>query len=97
LNSEDKALCASKLLKIARRGLKMKLSVTLLGEEGQIVSPPLAFFNDHVGGYHLNRGEVIKVTATYDNPTGNLLPKEAMGIDAGFWVPGDELDLLYAG
>ena len=62
--------------------------------EGRIVSIPVVFFNDDGGGYHLNRGEVVKVTATYDNPTGTLLRKGAMGIVVGYFLPDEELDPL---
>jgi hypothetical protein len=33
---------------------------------------------------------VLKISATYDNPTGKLLREGAMGIAVGYFVPNDD-------
>jgi len=57
-----------------------------LNAQGLILSMPLVTFTDR-GGYRLNRGEVTRVTANYDNPTGKQLPEGAMGIVVGYFLP----------
>lgn len=47
------------------------------------------------GGYRLHAGEVVRVTAYYDNRTGRRLPDGAMGIVVGYFLPDD--DALLAG
>src|SRR6266849_6241841 len=42
------------------------------------------------GGYKFARGDVLKISATYDNPTGKLLRDGAMGIAVGYFVAADE-------
>jgi hypothetical protein len=39
-----------------------------LDPRGRILSIPIVRFNDR-GGFPLNKGDVVKVTATYGNPT----------------------------
>ena len=53
---------------------------------------PVVRFTDR-GGYRLNKGAVVKVTAIYDNPTGKLLPEAAMGIVVGYFLPDDDRQL----
>jgi len=60
-----------------------------LDPRGRIVSVPVVRFIDR-GGYHLNNGDVVQVTAIYDNPTGKLLPEGAMGIVVGYFLPDDD-------
>jgi hypothetical protein len=42
------------------------------------------------GGYKLAQGDVLKITATYDNPRGKLLRDGAMGIAVGYFVAADD-------
>jgi hypothetical protein len=62
--------------------------------DGRVLSP-IVYFNEQAG-YRLNRGEVIKVTATYDNPTGKILPRGGMGYIVGYFLPDhdEEFTLL---
>lgn len=60
-----------------------------LDPEGHILSMPVVLFSAR-GGYALARGEVVKVTATYDNPTGRFLPEGAMGIAVGYFLPAND-------
>jgi len=32
----------------------------------------------------------VKVTAVYDNPTGQKLPKAAMGVAVGYFLPDND-------
>jgi len=42
------------------------------------------------GGYKFAKGDVLKVSATYDNPTGKLLRDGAMGIAVGYFAAADD-------
>jgi len=42
------------------------------------------------GGYQFAKGDVLKVSATYDNPTGKLLRDGAMGIAVGYFAAADD-------
>ena len=42
------------------------------------------------GGYKFATGDVLKISATYDNPTGKLLRAGAMGIAVGYFVATDD-------
>jgi hypothetical protein len=42
------------------------------------------------GGYKFSAGDVLKISATYDNPTGKLLHEGAMGIAVGYFAPADD-------
>lgn len=55
---------------------------------GQLLSMPVVTFYT-TGGYKLAAGDQLKITATYDNTTGKLLPEGAMGIVVGYFVPAD--------
>jgi len=57
-------------------------------ERGHLLSMPVVTFDK--GGYKLAAGDQLKITATYDNTTGKLLPEGAMGIVVGYFVPADE-------
>lgn len=59
-----------------------------LDSQGHIVSIPIVRFTNR-NGWRLPQGEVIKVTATYNNPTGHALPDGAMGIAVGYFLPND--------
>ncbi len=60
-----------------------------LDSRGLILSMPIVTFMDR-GGYRVNLGDLIQVTATYDNPTGHELPEGAMGIAVGYFLPEDD-------
>ncbi len=63
-----------------------------LDERGRIQSIPVVIFADR-GGYPLRKGDVLRVTATYENPTGRALPEGAMGIVVGYFLPANDNDL----
>lgn len=58
-------------------------------DRGQLVSMPTVLFLDR-GGYRFSAGDVLKVSAAYDNTTGKLLRDGAMGIVVGYFVPDDD-------
>jgi hypothetical protein len=58
-------------------------------EKGLLESMPVKLFVQE-GGYKFSAGDVLKTTATYDNPTGKLLREGAMGIAVGYFVPNDD-------
>ena len=60
-----------------------------LDSQGHLESVPVKLFLDQ-GGYKFDKNDVLKITATYDNPTGKLLPEGAMGIVVGYFVPADD-------
>ena len=57
--------------------------------QGHLESVPVKLFLDQ-GGYKLAAGDVLKVSAKYDNPTGKLLHDGAMGIAVGYFAPADD-------
>jgi hypothetical protein len=63
-----------------------------LDPRGRMIAVPIAEFPQH-RGFALSRGDVVKVTPTYVNPTGRPLPDGAMGIAVGFFLPADENEL----
>lgn len=63
-----------------------------LDGQGRILSMPVVMFTDS-GGYKIRKGDVFRVSATYDNPTGKLIPEGAMGIVVGYLLPDNEADL----
>jgi hypothetical protein len=63
-----------------------------LDPDGRLLGMPIASFADR-GGYRFERGEQVEVTATYDNPTGKLLNKGAMGIVVGYFLPDSDAPL----
>jgi len=56
---------------------------------GQLISMPTVLFLDK-GGYKFAAGDILKISATYDNTTGKLLRDGAMGIVVGYFVPADD-------
>jgi hypothetical protein len=60
-----------------------------LDDKGQLLSMPVVTFFDK-GGYKFAYGDKLKITATYNNPTGKLLRDGAMGIVVGYFVPTDD-------
>lgn len=63
-----------------------------LDADGRIVSMPVAPFYER-GGYRLNQGERVRVTATYDNRAGKRLRDGAMGIVVGYFVPDNDAEM----
>jgi len=69
-----------------------------LDPQGRIVSMPVVTFFDRSasgsgkpsGGYRLNAGERLRVTALYDSRAVRLLPEGAMGIVVGYFVPDND-------
>ena len=57
--------------------------------QGHLESVPVKYFVQE-GGYKFTAGDVLKVSATYDNPTGKLLRDGAMGIAVGYFVAADD-------
>ncbi len=60
--------------------------------QGHLLSMPVVLFSDR-GGYHLNKGDELKVTATYENTSGHPLPAGAMGIIVGYFLPDHPQEL----
>jgi hypothetical protein len=58
-------------------------------DHGELLSMPTVLFLDR-GGYKFAAGDVLKISATYDNTTGKLLRDGAMGIVVGYFVPADD-------
>jgi len=58
-------------------------------DKGLLESMPVKLFVQE-GGYKFSAGDVLKTTATYDNPTGKLLREGAMGIAVGYFAPNDD-------
>ena len=58
-------------------------------EKGQLLSMPVVTFFDR-GGYKFANGDRLRITATYDNPTGKPLRAGAMGIVVGYFLPADD-------
>lgn len=57
-----------------------------LDPAGRLISIPIALFAE-TGGLELAKGDDIRVTAVYDNPTGKYLHDGAMGIAVGYLIP----------
>lgn len=57
--------------------------------QGHLESVPVKFFVQE-GGYKFAAGDVLKVSAKYDNPTGKLLHDGAMGIAVGYFVAAED-------
>lgn len=59
-----------------------------LDSSGHMISMPIVLFMSQ-GGYKVARGDRMQITATYQNPTGRLLPQGAMAIVVGYFLPAD--------
>jgi len=57
--------------------------------EGRLESVPVKLFVQE-GGYKFAANDVLKISAAYDNPTGELLRDGAMGIAVGYFVPAND-------
>jgi hypothetical protein len=62
-----------------------------LDAEGHLISIPVVQFTEK-HGLPLTKGDVMKVTAVYDNPTGRNLRDGAMGIMVGYFLPYSDGD-----
>jgi hypothetical protein len=62
-----------------------------LDARGHLLTVPIVTFG--ANGYHLNKGDVIAVAATYENSTGNTLGAAAMGIVVGYFLPEKTVDM----
>jgi hypothetical protein len=62
-------------------------------EKGRLLSMPIANFASQ-GGIPVGKGEEIKVTATYDNTSGQPRPKGAMGMVVGYFLPANDNQLI---
>ncbi len=80
------------VLQNVTRGEQIAALPAKLDAQGHIVSMPVVVFADR-GGYPLRKGDVLKVTATYDNPTGHVLPAGAMAIVVGYFIPAHDSDM----
>ena len=58
-------------------------------DKGQLLSMPVVTFFDR-GGYKFAAGDQLRITATYDNTTGQALRQGAMGIVVGYFVPTND-------
>jgi len=61
-------------------------------ERGRLLNMPVVMFLDK-GGYKFAAGDALKITATYENPTGKLLRDGAMGIVVGYFLPSDDAQM----
>jgi hypothetical protein len=57
--------------------------------QGHLESVPVKLFVQE-GGYEFAKGDVLKISATYENPTGKLLHDGAMGIAVGYFAAADD-------
>jgi hypothetical protein len=57
--------------------------------EGHLESVPVKLFVQD-GGYKFAKGDILKVSATYDNSSGKLLRDGAMGIAVGYFAAADD-------
>jgi hypothetical protein len=73
---------------VSRKDIVAELDAKV-DDQGHLESVPVKLFLDQ-GGYKFAKNDVLKVTATYDNPTGKLLRDGAMGIAVGYFVPSDD-------
>lgn len=71
------------------RGEEIARLAAELDDRGRLLSMPVVPFLDR-GGYRLEAGEVVRVTARYENPTGRRLADGAMGIVVGYFLPDDD-------
>jgi hypothetical protein len=57
--------------------------------QGHLESVPVKLFVQE-GGYRFAKGDLLMISATYDNPTGKLLRDGAMGIAVGYFAAADD-------
>jgi hypothetical protein len=76
---------------VSRKETVAKLDAKV-DEHGRLESVPVELFVQE-GGYKFGAGDVLKISATYENPTGKLLHDGAMGIAVGYFVPADDAQM----
>ncbi len=76
-------------LEDATRNEKVVTLDAKVDEKGQLLSMPVVTFFDR-GGYKFAAGDLLKITAIYDNTSGKALPAGAMGIVVGYFAPADD-------
>src|SRR5438477_916106 len=77
--------------KVEKMNGEKKIVATLaakLDSQGHLLSIPVVTFFQ-TGGYPFTSADTLTITATYNNPTNNLLRNGAMGIVVGYFVPQD--------
>lgn len=74
------------VLEDVTRNQKIATLDAKLDPEGRLISIPIVLFAQ-TGGLELAKGDDIRVTAVYDNPTGKYLHDGAMGIAVGYLIP----------
>ena len=77
------------MLEDATRHQEVATMHARLDAQGRIISIPIVRFTES-GGFPLAKGDVLKVTAIYNNPTGKYLPDSAMGIVVGYFLPDQD-------
>ena len=77
------------VLKDSTKNEKVATLDARVDDKGQLLSIPVVTFAA-TGGFRLNEGDRLAVTATYDNLSGKLLRSGAMGIVVGYFVPDDD-------
>lgn len=60
-----------------------------LDAQGKLLEIPIVYFIMQ-GGYHLSKGDTVRVTATYQNDSGRALPMGAMGMVVGYFIPDND-------
>jgi len=80
------------VLENATRKEKIATLDATVDDRGQLLSVPVVMFLDK-GGYKFAAGDTLKITATYENPTGKLLRDGAMGIVVGYFLPADDAQM----
>ncbi|HUG27463.1 MAG TPA: hypothetical protein VMK53_04135 [Gemmatimonadales bacterium] len=73
-------------LETRRTVLRLKAKVN---RNGQLEEVERKLFGVRGDGLRLHAGRRYRLTATYDNPTGETIPNGAMGIMAGLFAPSD--------
>ena len=80
------------VLENTRRSESVATLNARVDDQGRLLSIPIAYFLQ-TGGYRLNKGDALKVTATYDNISGHFLPEGAMGIVVGYFLPDNDAEM----
>jgi hypothetical protein len=63
-----------------------------LDPSGRILNMPIVRFIDR-GGYKLEKGDVLRVSAIYESPLAKPVPEGAMGIVVGYFLPQSDAEL----
>ena len=73
---------------VSRKDIVATLDATS-DAQGHLESVPVKLFVQE-GGYKFAAGDVLRISATYENPTGKLLRDGAMGIAVGYFAAADD-------